>query len=331
MIELFNRQMGFDCASLPEIELVRTLSKRIPIIYAQPCKTTTDIDASERHGIRTTVVDSPEELYKLGRVAWKGDILVRLLVPDSNSKQPFGKKFGTPINWIPQILQMAKEYKIPVRGLSFHVGSECENPEQFGQALRVCRLAMDIGAEMKTNMDTIDIGGGFLPNSMNLELVAASLNSSRQLYFPNNRAPSGKPIQWIAEPGRFLSSTTHTLYTPVIGRKSGLPSTEPTDPEFRYTLHESIYGFFSNIPFDGQRPKFEIAYTRNQTLRRVYRSILFGRTCDGADIICPSVNLPLLDEGDWLKVDNMGAYTNVTASEFNGFPKPDHLYEPDLI
>jgi hypothetical protein len=29
-----------------------------------------------------------------------------------------------------------------------------------------------------------------------------------------------------------------------------------------------------------------------------------------------------LDVGDWLWFPNMGAYTTVTASEFNGFPKP---------
>jgi hypothetical protein len=29
-----------------------------------------------------------------------------------------------------------------------------------------------------------------------------------------------------------------------------------------------------------------------------------------------------LDVGDWLWFPNMGAYSSVTASEFNGFPKP---------
>jgi len=30
-----------------------------------------------------------------------------------------------------------------------------------------------------------------------------------------------------------------------------------------------------------------------------------------------------LEVGDWLWFSNMGAYTRATASEFNGFPKPD--------
>jgi len=330
MLELFgHNKVGFDCASIQEMIAVRKLSKETPIIYAQPCKTLTDISESVKYGIRTTVVDSPEEMEKMGRAGWRGDLLIRLLVPDSNSKQPFSKKFGAPIQWVPEILQLAKDYRIPVKGLSFHVGSECQNPEQFARAVKVCRLAMEIGAEMQTNMDTIDIGGGFLPNEASFSAVASSLETSRNRYFPNNMTPSNRPIRWIAEPGRFLSSTTHTLYTPVIGRKRGLPI--PDDPEFRYTLHESVYGFFSNVPFDGQKPQFEIAHKANKSIiNRQFRSILFGRTCDGADVICPEIELPILDEGDWLRVDNMGAYTSVSASEFNGFPKPDHLYDANL-
>jgi hypothetical protein len=32
-----------------------------------------------------------------------------------------------------------------------------------------------------------------------------------------------------------------------------------------------------------------------------------------------------LEVGDWLWFPQMGSYTNVTATEFNGFPKPSTL------
>ena len=228
---------------------------------------------------------------------------------------------------VPQILESAKRYKIPVSGLSFHVGSECENPNQFAKAVQLCRLAMDLGTEVGTKMDTIDIGGGFLPNEASFSNIVSSLESARDMHFPQNISPSGKPITWIAEPGRFLSQTSQTLYTPIIGRKKGLPSTDPDAPEYRYTLHESVYGYFSNVPFDGQKPTFKIAHRNTKpSTNNTFRSILFGRTCDGADVINPSIMLPFMTEGDWFMVDNMGAYTNVSASEFNGFPKPDAIY-----
>jgi len=321
---LFHHKMGFDCASIAEMETVRKISKQIPIVYAQPCKTIADINESTRYGVRITVVDSPEELEKLGRSGWKGDVLIRLLVPDNNSKQPFGKKFGAPIQWVPTIIELSKQYKIKITGISFHVGSECENPAQFTKALHLCKLAMEIAYEQDIHMNIIDIGGGFLPEESNLSAVSSCILSAAAKYFPNDLSPSQLPIQWIAEPGRFLSSKTQTLYTPIIGKKRGLPN---DNIDFRYTLHESVYGYFSNIPFDGQKPQFKIAHKKNKSLTdKLFPSILFGRTCDGADVINPMINLPVMDEGDWLQIDNMGAYTNVAASEFNGFPKPDRIY-----
>ena len=321
-------QVGFDCASISEMESVRKISKSAKIVYAQPCKTRSDLHSAERFGITTTVVDSPEEMQKLHESGWKGDSLIRLAVPDNNSKQPFSKKFGAPISWVSGIFELSKKYKIPIKGLSFHVGSECENPNQFSKALKLCRLAMDIGTEANIKMDTIDIGGGFLPTSANLSAVASCIESSRHVLFPKNEAPCGNQITWIAEPGRFLSSSCQTLYTPVIGKKRGLPSEDPEAPEFRYTLHESVYGYFSNIPFDGQKPQFNVVYQKEKPLfpERNFSATLFGRTCDGADIINPYIKLPMLQEGDWLEVRDMGAYTNVTASTFNGFPKPDIIY-----
>jgi len=239
------RAMGFDCASMDEITTVRKITKLAPILYAQPCKTSQDINNCVRHGIRATVVDSPEEMSKLANASWKSDVLIRLIVPDSNSKQPFSRKFGAPLEWIPEIMNIAIKGKISVSGFSFHVGSECENPDQFSKALQVCRLAMD-QAVFACNydarkLDTIDIGGGFLPTESNISRVSQVLEQSREQYFPEATSHN---IKWIAEPGRFMSAPCQTLYTPVIGRKRGLPSDDPNAPEYRYTLHESVYGYF---------------------------------------------------------------------------------------
>ncbi len=325
MTEVFYpHQIGFDCASIHEMKSIRSISKNSQIIYAHPCKTTYDIIESAQYGIEMTVVDSPEEMQKLHEARWKGTVLIRLAVPDTHSKQPFSKKFGAPIEWISSIFDLSKLYNIPIRGLSFHVGSECESPDQFSKALVICRQVMNMSIDAKmNNIHIIDIGGGFLPD--NLSNIASCIESSRKVLFPNNESPNGTPIHWIAEPGRFLSSTCQTLYTPIIGRKYNIPSDDPSLPKFRYILNESVYGSFSNILFDGQKPTFTVIHQHLKTKTK-HKSILFGCTCDGADIINHNIELPLLNIGDWLQIPNMGAYTNVTASEFNGFPKPDVIY-----
>ena len=54
------------------------------------------------------------------------------------------------------------------------------------------------------------------------------------------------------------------------------------------------------------------------------RCVIWGRTCDDKDEIVSlrqDCYLPMLDVGDWLYFDNMGAYTNAIGTEFNGFTK----------
>jgi ornithine decarboxylase len=100
------------------------------------------------------------------------------------------------------------------------------------------------------------------------------------------------------------------------------------DPKWRITVDESVYGAFSNIPFDGQKPVLErVDPTYRRAIAKTRPTLVFGRTCDSGDLIAESADLPEVGVGDWLRVRNMGAYTTVTASEFNGFPKPRCIYE----
>ena len=62
----------FDCASPGEMHQVLAVgAKPTDIIYAHPCKSSNDIQIAHDLGVRTTVVDSPEEVVKLGS-SWKG-------------------------------------------------------------------------------------------------------------------------------------------------------------------------------------------------------------------------------------------------------------------
>ncbi len=79
--------MGFDCASLREMDEVLPMCKPSQIIYAQPCKKISDIEVAQMRGVKSTVVDSVEEVEKLGAAGWTGETLVRLLVRDGGSKQ----------------------------------------------------------------------------------------------------------------------------------------------------------------------------------------------------------------------------------------------------
>ena len=316
--------MGFDCASEREIVEVLPLitSPQQHIIYAQPCKKIEDIRVAQARGVEMTVVDSIEEMKKLGRAGWRGEVLVRLLVRDAGSKQPFGKKFGAPLDWLPEMYDTARTVGLNMSGFSFHVGSECMAPQQYGSAIADCGTAAEIAATHGFRTDVIDIGGGFLPDADPFKAVAAAIRDAGAELGLN------RPLRWIAEPGRFLAAPTHTLYTTVIGKKPVWPAPVNTkDAAWRVTIDESVYGAFSNIPFDHQQPQLERVRTHSSHESVARPTVVFGRTCDSGDCLGTDVPLLEVEEGDILRVRNMGAYTTVTASEFNGFPKAQKFYE----
>lgn len=284
------------------------------IVYANPSKGPTDIKTAQSLGVSTTVVDSPEEVIKLRETGWKGSTMIRLLVPDKGSAQPFSKKFGAPLSWVPDILESLKDTRIPLAGWSFHVGSMCNEPKQFATAIELCASAHSLvpPSQIRHGQLTVDVGGGFLPERDAFASAAAEIRACQRLF------PKG--TNWIGEPGRFMASPVVSLEVPVIATKKGLEGSDT----FRYTLDESVYGAFSNIPFDGQKPVFDLL--SGEPRRRV-RATLFGRTCDSGDCIAEDSEIPELKVGDILRVPNMGAYTMVSGSEFNGFVQPKRVYK----
>lgn len=310
---------GFDCASLREVKEVRALpSGKNPIVFAHPCKINKEIVEVQDLDVSTTVVDSPEEVAKVKAHGWKGTVLVRLLVDDKGSKQPFGAKFGAPAAWWTDICKELIRNEVVCSGFSFHVGSECQEPLNYYNAIKTGSAFTNLlHTYQKQRIQTIDIGGGFLGSEQNLHDCARQITKAKYEFFN----PGVQPITWIAEPGRYFASSFLSLYVPIIGKKKRLDG-----KGWRYTINESIYGSFSNIPFDHQKPvPIPLkSYGKNAPL---YPAEIYGRTCDSGDCLGKDYMLPELDEGDWLLFRDMGAYTTVTASEFNGFPKPELYME----
>jgi len=314
---LIDKGANFDCASLREVHDVRTCKIAyditIPeILYAHPLKSDKDIGVIGTHNIKTTVVDSVEECDKLLKCEWKGDAFVRIAVNDKDSKMPFSAKFGATEKELDQI---ARTSLIPLTGISFHVGSGCENPLQYKDAIEYAAgTAFTILRKYGHYPKTVDIGGGFSSDPSAFAKTANVIQEALK-NVPKNRI-------MIAEPGRFFAHPSQDLFVKVIAKKKG-----PNG--LRYVIDESLYGHFSCIPFDHQKPAF-VRIPQGHSERPVKEAILFGRTCDSLDVIAKGP-MEELEVGDWLYFPLMGAYTSATASEFNGFPKPELLEDTENL
>ena len=310
---LMNSGANFDCASLREVYDVQKCVNPYDmgyseILYAHPMKSERDIQTIGQLGIQTTVVDSVEECEKLEMCGWKGSAFLRVAVEDKGSKMPFSVKFGASKY---EVREIASKSRVPITGVSFHVGSGCQTPLQYKDAIEYAGgEVFDILRRYKHNPKVVDIGGGFSSDPEVFSKTAKVIQETIKLI------PT--PRTYIAEPGRFFAQPSQDLFVKVIAKKPGL-----NGKGFRYVIDESLYGHFSCIPFDHQTPPFiRIPHDNERRGVNFTEAILFGRTCDSLDIIAKG-NMQEFDVGDWLYFPLMGSYTSATASEFNGFPKPD--------
>lgn len=321
---LTRRGASFDCASAREMFLVKEqfgkeqLGDRV--LFANPCKTPHDIQVANELNIPWVTADSTEELVKMDQAGYRPATVLRISVDDSGSSSPFSAKFGLPQDKAIEVALAAASFRIPIVGISFHVGSGSKTPNAYGSAVH---LAHDVWKMLygrnlvQFQMACLDIGGGW---SSEAALFKEQANAARKAL---QRSPI--PHQLIAEPGRFFAAPTHELYVRVVGKKPSLDGSG-----YRYTLDESIYGQFSCIPFDHAEPRLSRLRKPGEEQRKQYPATLFGRTCDSLDWIANVSSMEELEVGDWLYVPNMGAYTTATSTEFNGFPKPDVVETDDM-
>jgi ornithine decarboxylase len=312
MTWLHQHGAGFDCASVREVKAVQHVARDAEIIFANPCKKKDEVIQSSVAGVSVTVIDSHEEVDKLQEIGWGGveqSSLIRLRVEDKGSMMPFSAKFGLELEGVECLANYAKLKDQNINGISFHVGSGCQSSSQYKDAITQVKIALGLLKKAGHEPTTVDIGGGFMTEGFD---EAAEVIREAQSRFPPH-------IKFIAEPGRFFAATCQDLFVRVIGKKPAGGGR----PGWRYTLDESLYGQFSCIPFDHAQPRWIRVREKGEEPRKRTKAVLYGRTCDSVDFIAAAEEAEELVEGDWLWFPHMGAYTTVTSTEFNGFPKPD--------
>jgi ornithine decarboxylase len=310
--------MCYDCASKNEISKVISADvKPDRIIYANPCKMVEQIKYARANDVDLMTFDSSHELYKIKLYHPNAKLIVRIQTDDSKSRCKFNCKFGISLDQVDEILQIAKFMDLDVIGVSFHVGSGCEDETVFKTAISDCRKVYDMAEQKGFKFEIVDIGGGFPgDDDEKFAKMAQVINSSIEQYFKDIE------IKFIAEPGRFFVTSAYTLVTSVINKKI-VKNSDDNSKHIIYYLSESVYGSFNNTVFDHAVLKLSPFNERNE---KQYDCTIYGPTCDSMDKITGSFKLPDLSIGEVIYVENMGAYTLAASSNFNGFPNTECKY-----
>ncbi len=303
----------FDVASMEEVRLC--LAAGIAperLSFGNTIKKSEAIAFAHRVGVRLFAADCVEELRKIARHAPGASVCIRLLTTGEGAEWPLSRKFGCGEATAVELFSLAASLGLVPWGLSFHVGSQQTDPEQWDAPIATAARIYDAVKAAGITPKWLNLGGGF-PASYrrtipSLRTYGLAIEASLARHF-------GDAIPNIAiEPGRCLVAEAGVIETEVVlvgekdrggdrwvyldcGKFGGLAET--IDEAIQYPLQvPGRYGHCSP-------------------------AILAGPTCDSADILYEKASYLLPDdlcEGDRVRIGSAGAYTHsYSAVGFNGF------------
>ena len=167
---LYKIGASFDVASFPEFMIVYENIKALPekerqdfiwdkIIYANTIKQTKTLGELDPYKPLVTY-DNIDELKKIKEHCPHAGVVLRIRVPNTGSMVELSSKFGAHPGEAVDFILEAFNAGLVVEGLSFHVGSQCNNFENYMQALQLSASIFKESESRGHKIKILDIGGG---------------------------------------------------------------------------------------------------------------------------------------------------------------------------
>jgi len=305
---------NFDVASPNEIDLC--LERGIGaerISFGNTIKKERDIAYAFGRGVKLYAFDSIGELEKLSRAAPGSRVFCRILVESVGAEWPLSRKFGCSPEMAVDLLRQAKTMGLDPYGVSFHVGSQQTNPDQWDGAIERAAKMFWALAETDINLRMVNVGGGF-PAKYRGDVPGVVQYANAVMGAITRHFGNDLP-EIIVEPGRSIVGDAGVILSEVV-----LISRKAANEDKRWVYLD--VGKFNGL-----------AETMDEAIKYRIKTpsdggptgpvVIAGPTCDSADILYEKTRyrLPLdLKVGDRVEILSTGAYTSSYASVgFNGF------------
>ena len=311
----------FDAASIQEVNMCLAAgAEGKAISYGNTVKKKRDIAAAFEKGVTLFAFDCEEELHKIAEAAPGASVFCRIETTNEGADWPLTKKFGCRVDEACRLMIQARDLGLDANGISFHVGSQQTNVDQWDVAIgKVSRIFTDLrdaGIELKM----INLGGGYAvryrEDVPDFEDYGKAIMDSLTRHFGNNIP------HIVMEPGRAICGEAGVIESEVV-----LVSNRATPTGKRWVyLDVGMFGGLAETM--DESIKYQI--TSDLPAGETGPVILAGPTCDGVDIMYEKADylLPLaLTSGDKVYIHATGAYTTTYASQgFNGLPPMKEIY-----
>ncbi len=319
LIALNQLNSSFEVASKYELELLINIGiSPDKMIYGSAVKPNEHIKYFIDYGVNRFAYDSEDELYKIAELAPKAKVYLRVLVDDkSESVFKMSEKFGVSNSKVEPMILKAKELGLDPYGISFNVGSQALNEKAWERGiLEVIDHLLNL-QNKGIKIQTLNLGGGFPFNYEDDNSFPILENIFKHINFSLTQLPYSLKI--IMEPGRSLVANAYSLVANVIAKS------ERSNGKWVF-IDVGVYnGLMESVSWQGNT-KYKVTLLSNSKPANMEEYILTGPTGDNLDVINPKIYLPKnIKVGDKLLMENVGAYSLVFATKFNGFPLPETI------
>ncbi|MBF0505588.1 MAG: type III PLP-dependent enzyme [Nitrospirae bacterium] len=308
VLKLMNSlETGFEIASEGELQILAALGVGPErIITSNPVKTFKFLEQAVDYGLRYFAFDSAVEVDKLARYAPGSNVYIRLSVPNEGSEWPLSKKFGVETDEAAALLVYAKEKGLNPAGITFHVGSQCNNVYNWNIAVDKAWELWEIVGQQGITLSMLNIGGGYpiryTKKVADIETIEKKADKAIYQKFP-------KDIEVFIEPGRAVVGDAGVFVSTVIGKA------RRGDENWLYIDVGVFNGLMESI--GGIKYTYVVGSRSDEKIWTIA-----GPSCDSFDVIDRGVELPEPEIGNRILILSSGAYTISYASEFNGFSIP---------
>jgi diaminopimelate decarboxylase len=291
-------------------------------------KSDEEINMAIRYNVGTIVVDNADEIKRILKHAWKGQLRIMLRINPGIEAHTHeyikttknDSKFGLSV-FDPKTMHLIQEIHANPRfdfvGFHTHIGSQIFESESFMVlAQTVLGYISSIKSSTGIEIKEMNLGGGFgvrytkadqpfdiqtfLPDL--LERIASE-SDRLGIMIPKTLIEPGRAI--VAEAGYTLYSVSGTKET--FGGKRFVFTDGSMADHIRTALYQATY---------------EAVIANDLSRIAEHHYTVTGKACESGDIIIKDIKLPTPVAGDILAVLSTGAYHYSMSSNYNRLLKP---------
>ena len=316
--ELKKLGSGADVVSLGELKIALKAGI-IPkkIVFSGVGKTEEELDFAIKRGVLLINAESESEIKTINKIAKKNNKTVAVgirinpnISAKTNKKISTGKKdnkFGVSMNACLEIFNHQYDYEyIRFEAISVHIGSQIMDVNPFRKVLSSLSSFNKKINLLGINLKYIDLGGGTgIPYSKSEKVFNLEKYSNLVLKFKkiNN-------VEIIFEPGRSICGNTGVLVSKIIYLKD--------IPGKKFIIIDAAMNDLMRPALYGAKHEIYPLIKNNSIIKK--NTEFVGPVCESSDTFMSYNNYQKLNEGDFICINNIGAYGRSLASNYNTRP-----------